>query len=271
MFAVDSNSHVYEMDERSNYEEAIALSKQHKIPCYSKKQMKALYPYGSYKVIAAFIKGKKSGLGVLSCKDFQIPLTPVKSYNRFFKKAVGYVAVKGLQNAYVELLKTRLSAYLLVCFIALSLTVGGVFGYIRFFAGLDASGINSRPGLELDDQAVDWRGTLPAANDNNAQEGIRIPGYKQMIVEAGTTDISVNLVNPEGNPCYFVIKIVLTDTGEQIYESKLIEPGKGFYNISITRPLQRGEYKAQIHYEPYDLSTRARLNGAVINFDLLVR
>lgn len=272
MFIVNSNPRVYQIDDRSNYEKEIAISKQHKVLCYSKKQMKSLYPFGSYRIIATFVKGRKSNQAVLCCGKTWLPLTEVKSFNRFFKKVAGYVAVKGYQNGYVQLLKNRITAYLLVCLVALSISVGGVFGYNYFFANHDTAGINSGQGLEIDDQAVDWKGTLPVANNNeNKQEGIKIPGYKQMVVEAGTVDVSVNLVNPEGNPCYFVIKIVLTDTGEQIYESKLIEPGKGLYNISLTRPLAKGSYKAQIQYEPYDLNTKTRLNGAVINFDLLAR
>ena len=36
----------------------------------------------------------------------------------------------------------------------------------------------------------------------------------------------MNLMNPEGNPCYFTFEIVLNDTDETIYTSKMVEPKK---------------------------------------------
>jgi hypothetical protein len=63
---------------------------------------------------------------------------------------------------------------------------------------------------------------------------------------------------------------VLLDTGETLYESKMIEPGKGLYEITLSRALEAGTYDAQLQYEPYDMTTLTRLNGAVVNLDLIV-
>lgn len=265
---MDQSHHIYEVDQRDNYGKKIRLSKQHNLPCYSHKQMKLLYPRNDYEVVAASVKGGRDKTqGMLSCGAIRIPLTVNKSKNKLFYKPIGYVAVKGYHHGYVALLKSRLSAYLIVFLIVLSFSVGGVMGYNHFFE----ANANTDSGLELENQAVDWKGTLPVANNTEKTDGIKIPGYKQMVVEAESTHVSVSLVNPESNPCYFVIKIMLIDTNELIYESKLIEPGKGLYNISLARPLAEGSYKAQIQYEPYDLETKTRLNGAVINVDLIAR
>ncbi len=54
--------------------------------------------------------------------------------------------------------------------------------------------------------------------------GIRIPGYPTITIEADKKDVQMNLMNPEGNPCYFTFEIVLNDTDETIYTSKMVEP-----------------------------------------------
>ena len=48
-------------------------------------------------------------------------------------------------------------------------------------------------------------------------EGIRIPGYPRITISADTKDVTMNLKNPEGNPCYFTFEIVLTEGEETIY------------------------------------------------------
>lgn len=122
----------------------------------------------------------------------------------------------------------------------------------------------------LESGAVDWEGAKTTETSGIPADGIRIPGYKSITIEADTTEVSVNLQNPEKNNCYFVIRLVLLDTGETLYESKMIEPGKGLYNITLSRALEAGTYSAQLQYEPYDMTSLTRLNGAVVNLDLIV-
>ena len=55
------------------------------------------------------------------------------------------------------------------------------------------------------------------SNYSGGQQGIRIPGYPSITVDAGKDNVTMNLFNPEGNPCYFTFEIVLSDTGETIY------------------------------------------------------
>ena len=47
-------------------------------------------------------------------------------------------------------------------------------------------------------------------------EGIRIPGYPRITISADTKDVTMNLQNPEGNPCYFTFEIILTEGEETI-------------------------------------------------------
>ena len=38
------------------------------------------------------------------------------------------------------------------------------------------------------------------AKESDPPEGIRIPGYPSITIPADTKDVTVNLMNPEGNP-----------------------------------------------------------------------
>ncbi len=100
--------------------------------------------------------------------------------------------------------------------------------------------------------------------------GIEIPGYSIIPIAANTTDVEIDLYNPDGNDVYFQISFFLKDSGELLYESKLIQPGQHLYNISLTQPLAPGDYDVTIQYATFstDGSFSPR-NGA--NVDCVIR
>lgn len=100
--------------------------------------------------------------------------------------------------------------------------------------------------------------------------GIEIPGYSVIPVAADTTDVEIDLYNPEANDVYFQISFLLKDSGELLYESKLIEPGQHLYNITLTKPLSPGDYAITIQYATFstDGSFSPR-NGA--NVDCVIQ
>ena len=63
---------------------------------------------------------------------------------------------------------------------------------------------------DIEEGAVDWKGVQPR-DTGGVTQGIAIPGYKSITIDADRTDVKVNFNNPEGNPCYFVISLVLDD------------------------------------------------------------
>lgn len=92
--------------------------------------------------------------------------------------------------------------------------------------------------------------------------GIRIPGYPKITIEAGTKDVKMNLMNPEGNPCYFTFQIVLKENNETLYTSKMVEPGKAITDVSLSRSLKKGEYPAVIKITTASLEDGSAMNGA---------
>jgi hypothetical protein len=157
--------------------------------------------------------------------------------------------------------------------IGLAVIAGGIVLAICLWNGtaeVEADATTTPMTPVLESGAVDWEGVKTSETSGIPADGIRFPGYKSITIEANKTEVSVNLQNPEKNNCYFVIRLVLLDTGETLYESKMIEPGKGLYSINLSRALEAGTYSAQLQYEPYDMVSLTRLNGAAINMDLIV-
>ncbi len=99
-------------------------------------------------------------------------------------------------------------------------------------------------------------------------DGIIIPGFKSINIDANQTNVYLNLNNPVDNPCYFVISLILDD-GTVLYESVILLPGEVVGDITLTEPLAPGEYDASILYEALDLSDFSPLNNAQVNIKLI--
>ena len=104
------------------------------------------------------------------------------------------------------------------------------------------------------------------------EEGIQIPGYESITIPAGTTEVSVELMNPEENNVYFEISFYLPETDETIYTSKMIQPGQHLYEITLDRAMEAGEYPLTIRYGTYSADeAMTPRNGAEVNCTLIVQ
>lgn len=108
-------------------------------------------------------------------------------------------------------------------------------------------------------------------NEAGASGGIEIPGYSTITVPSGETGVSVNFYNPEGNSVYFEMSLIITDTQEEIYKSKLLSPGQHLYEIELNRELEAGEYDMTILYGTYSMDEEyTPKNSATVNCVLVV-
>lgn len=99
---------------------------------------------------------------------------------------------------------------------------------------------------------------------------IAIPGYAQLVMKAGDVMQDVELHNPQENPCYFMISIILPD-GTEVFRSGLIEPGQKTDVIKLLQPLKAGTYEnAVLRYSCYSIKDKKQLNGADTKFTLEV-
>lgn len=114
------------------------------------------------------------------------------------------------------------------------------------------------------EQAQSWQTT-----EESTEKGIEIPGYSTISIPADTTDVQIELTNPEENEVYFQITFLIGE--EQIYQSKLIRPGDHLYDITLDRALEAGEYELTIQYDTFSMDeTYSPRNGATVNCILKV-
>ena len=126
--------------------------------------------------------------------------------------------------------------------------------------------------LDIDENAGDWNGEkLPDKTDDAPAAGIKIPGYPSISLPQDQKTVNVALLNPEGNPCYFTFEIVLKDTGESLYKSKLVPPGKAINEITMSRALSAGEYDATIKITTTSVADGSAMNGANVETVLIVK
>ena len=159
---------------------------------------------------------------------------------------------------------------IIICLIAV--IIGGA---IYFTRGTDKDKENKTPDSAFEPN-LDSNASETASNDGNNEEadqpeGIRIPGYPSITVPADTTDIEMNLENPAGNPCYFTFELVLKDTNETLYTSKMVEPGKAITNVTLSHGLENGEYPAVIKISTASLEDGSAMNGANVETTLIVQ
>lgn len=102
-------------------------------------------------------------------------------------------------------------------------------------------------------------------------DSISIPGFETWTIDSGKVNVSADFYNPEKNNCYFVISVILDDTGETIYKSKYLKPGQHLYEIELIKALENGKYGATLHYSTYSMTDLTPLNGADVPFELVVR
>lgn len=160
-------------------------------------------------------------------------------------------------------MKEKTNKILILIIICLCLVI--VAGVVWFVAkGKNTSGSGFEP--ELDVNATKYI----EKEEMEEPDGIRIPGYPTITIPAKEINVPMNLMNPEGNPCYFTFEIMLKEEEETIYTSKMVEPGKAITNVTLTRELPKGEYEAVIKISTASLEDGTAMNGANVETLLIV-
>lgn len=251
--------------ERTNYASTYHGGKNASVPCYTKKQMRSLYPTGRFELLGEFApKSKQKQIGSLAYEGKKLRLCRPNTNSRVTYAEKGFVAVEGSEDSYVVLLQRVLITRCVLLALCLAILAGAAL-LVMNWSALFPTVADRTPDLE--EGAVAWEGARNQ-DTGGVTEGIAIPGYKKITIDADTTAVKVNFQNPEGNPCYFVISLLLDD-GTELYKSKMIEPGLGLYDITLNQPLKEGEYGATIKYETFSLDTISPLNGAEVKITLI--
>lgn len=127
---------------------------------------------------------------------------------------------------------------------------------------------NKPDNLITDESADNWQGDQELYKPQSEVPMIKIPGITSLVFAPDTTSQKVNFYNPEENDCLF--RMTLNVDGKEYWQSGYCAPGKGYYDIELTEPLETGTYSAYLLVECFK-EDGTRLNGANVEFDLQVR
>lgn len=159
----------------------------------------------------------------------------------------------------------KIQKYIVMAVVAIILLGGGILVGMNWnnWFGDDAKTV------DVDEDAVDYTGDKDTYTGKKNTDTIDIPGFDIMNLKAGSKKQSVNLYNPKENTCYFKISILLND-GTKLWESKLIEPNKAVYEITLNQSLEAGTYEnCTLKYECYAMDEeQSPLNGSEIKFTI---
>lgn len=142
--------------------------------------------------------------------------------------------------------KQNSSFKILVVILLILILALAAFIAFQLAQGDERSGSSAR----VDEAATEWDDGIE--NDEEIEGRILVPGYSGAKMKAGDTSLALRIGNPAENTCYLQATLQLED-GTVLYESGLIEPGKGYDTIELTQTLAAGEYNAFVHYQGYSM------------------
>lgn len=155
--------------------------------------------------------------------------------------------------------------------LAVALAAGGVLAGIRWSSRQSSGEAQTGAAAETDKNAEEYTGDRETYTGEKNTDTIDIPGYRSITLKAGETRQAVNFHNPEQNTCYFRISLLLSD-GTTLWQSGLIGPGKGVYEIELNKALEAGTYEdAVLKYECFTMDeAQTPLNGSEITLTIHV-
>jgi len=157
----------------------------------------------------------------------------------------------------------KLAIVLLILLIILLFAAIGIWVYQHYFTKPENEG-----GTYIDSNASSWDDGMDNAGEIEGR--ILVPGYSGAQMKEGDTVLSLRIGNPEENTCYLKATLQLED-GTVLYESGLIEPGKGFEEIELNQALEAGNYEAAVHFQGYTMDEEPKeLNSSDSAFLLTV-
>ena len=180
-----------------------------------------------------------------------------------------YISVKQEESGKV---KNKTGRTVLFVVLALAVIAGAVVGilYVNKKNTPEPVGI----GIEIDPSS----GTFVApemddTEDKKTSSGIAIPGWGSIDIEAGKTEVDVNLKNPDDNAGHYDMSFTITIKGEEepIAKTGLIKAGESALKLKLSRALETGEYEVTVLVQPYRVEDKSPTNNAEIDTVLVAK
>ena len=232
-------------------------------PFVKAAEMKEAFPAGGYRVVGQIGKGKEQ-IGVLHDEDADEPV--YKSQKMSLTKIVGFVQVG--ENEFVAVLKSTVWLLLLILLL-LALLCGLTVFLVQTFRPEPAPEVETTtaPPLIIDVGAEEGEGKLEIPDKiDTTNRKIKVNGVPEIHLKANQLEQNFPFSNPAGNPCFFVIDVIMKDSGEVIYTSDMIPPGYAVSNFKLKKPLAAGKYNVVVRYNTFTFDQQRRpLNNMVVN------
>ena len=126
-------------------------------------------------------------------------------------------------------------------------------------------------GLTVDPYSGSFVQPEKTAAEEESTGGIAIPGWGSIRIQAGEKLVDVNLENPIDNEgkYYLSFSLYLKDQDKLLAETGLIQPGESALKLSLSHPLEPGEYEAVVLVQPSRMAAGSAPNNAEIATDLI--
>lgn len=234
--------------------------------CYTKKQMKSIYPKGDYIRVGEFAFGsKREKTGLLDYSVRMLPIFQYGAHSRLLYRERGFAPVG--EDRYAVLLKnTALPRSLALVLCAAVVAAGVIFG-----PGL----LTARPPQYIADENMALAQEPITSLSQNGQGAVidtylTVPVLSDILIGADRTDAAIGLRNPASNTCNLVIRLALSD-GTILFTSAPVAPGETLGEVTLSEPLAAGEYSAIIQYEAYSTDGKTLLTTAEVQIALIVQ
>ena len=130
---------------------------------------------------------------------------------------------------------------------------------------------NAGMGLTVDPYSGSFVQPEKTAAEEESTGGIAIPGWGSIHIQAGEKLVDVNLENPTDNEgkYYLSFTVYLKGQDKPLAETGLIQPGESALKLSLSHPLDAGEYEAVVLVQPYRMADGSATNNAEIETILI--
>lgn len=116
-------------------------------------------------------------------------------------------------------------------------------------------------------QTVDWDGSFKT----EGKEGyITMPGYDTIPLQEGKDTSKIVLANPDTNKCLFQFQLIRSDTGDVLYTSDMVKPGKAILNQKLSQSFTEGDYPLTIRINTFSEDGKTPYNGSDVETTLHV-
>ena len=131
--------------------------------------------------------------------------------------------------------------------------------------------LGNKKDIQTEDPIVDYTGPIVDKDPENPSN-ITLPGYPVLMFPANSQKVTLELPNPNGNPCYFRYTLTIVETGDVLYESGRIDPGKMVKALTLNHALSAGTYTLRITIDTFSLDGgNVPMNGGVQEVKLIVK